>query len=270
MSTRKTHYEVLGVEWSATRNDLDEAYFKAAMAAHPGQLLPDIKEMECCAELTRAYEVLRDPQRRRNYNAGLVERGLAPDPPEGGYEYHDDYPRPAGRGPSEREYTIPPFSPTRVEPLSPTTNTRMRDYSSLKPPSGRKVKSYRKIIYHYGPSGGDRRSPPRGQHHDRHEKHSPIAERHHPVREPLVDLPRQPIERREDVPSGSTRNKAKNESQERVGRSGITCPLSFLSVLTCIPRHISTSSPLRSRTLHACSKRITRAPNERLYRSRVY
>jgi molecular chaperone DnaJ len=80
------YYQVLGVERDASESDIKRAYRKLAMEYHPDRNNGDKRAEERFKEVTEAYETLRDPQKRAQYDrfgaAGL--RG-------GGFEgFHPD------------------------------------------------------------------------------------------------------------------------------------------------------------------------------------
>ncbi len=65
---KRDYYEVLGVAKDASAEEIKKAYRKAAKASHP-DLHPDDKEAEArFKEVTEAYEVLSDPQKRQRYD----------------------------------------------------------------------------------------------------------------------------------------------------------------------------------------------------------
>ena len=61
------HYEVLGVSRNATDDEIKRAYRELARKYHPDSN-PDPHAEERFKEITGAYEVLRDPERRRRYD----------------------------------------------------------------------------------------------------------------------------------------------------------------------------------------------------------
>ena len=72
------HYALLGVDARAPAGELKRAYLKAAKRFHPDALsrlgLEDLKRdaNELFAAITRAHEVLSNPERRREYDAALA------------------------------------------------------------------------------------------------------------------------------------------------------------------------------------------------------
>src|SRR5215217_4791022 len=79
-------YSVLGVERGASDDEIKKAYRKLAMTYHPDRNAGAKEAEEKFKEITEAYDVLRDPQKRAAYDrygeAGL--RGGA-----GGYHHVD-------------------------------------------------------------------------------------------------------------------------------------------------------------------------------------
>ena len=63
------HYEILGVSRDADGDDIKKAYRKLARQLHP-DVNPDPETQEKFKDVTRAYEVLSDPEKRRMYDLG--------------------------------------------------------------------------------------------------------------------------------------------------------------------------------------------------------
>jgi molecular chaperone DnaJ len=62
-------YETLGVDRDASFDDIKKAYRKLARSYHP-DVNPDPEMAEKFKEITAAYEVLSDPDKRKNYDVG--------------------------------------------------------------------------------------------------------------------------------------------------------------------------------------------------------
>jgi molecular chaperone DnaJ len=71
----RDYYDVLGVPQGAGADEIKRAYRQLARRYHPDISGDD--RGTAFLEVARAYEVLRDPDRRRSYDAGLMSRGRA-------------------------------------------------------------------------------------------------------------------------------------------------------------------------------------------------
>ena len=64
----KDYYKTLGVSKDASQNDIKKAYRKLAVKYHPDKNQGNKNAEERFKELSEAYEVLRDPEKRRKYD----------------------------------------------------------------------------------------------------------------------------------------------------------------------------------------------------------
>lgn len=74
-----THYEVLGVDANADEAEIKKAYRSLSFKHHPDRCQDD-NSGEIMQNLNEAYEVLRDPQKRQQYDAEL--QGFPPGFPQ--------------------------------------------------------------------------------------------------------------------------------------------------------------------------------------------
>jgi len=69
MAEKRDFYEVLGLSRDASQDEIKSAYRKLAMKYHPDKNPPGSKEaVEKFKEVTEAYEILSDPQKRAQYD----------------------------------------------------------------------------------------------------------------------------------------------------------------------------------------------------------
>ncbi len=80
----KDYYKILGVERSASADDVRKSYRKLAMQYHPDRNPGDKQAEERFKEINEAYQVLSDPQKRARYDqlgsaySNWQERGGSP------------------------------------------------------------------------------------------------------------------------------------------------------------------------------------------------
>ena len=66
--SKKDYYDVLGVSKSASKDELKKSYRKLAMKYHPDRNPDDSEASEKFKELSEAYEILSDDQKRQAYD----------------------------------------------------------------------------------------------------------------------------------------------------------------------------------------------------------
>jgi curved DNA-binding protein len=103
----KDYYKILGVERSASADDVRKAYRKLALKHHPDQNPGDRQAEDRFKDINEAYQVLGDPQKRSRYDqlgsaySGWQQRGGAP----GGFDWSQWFTgQPGGTGGARVEY----------------------------------------------------------------------------------------------------------------------------------------------------------------------
>ena len=64
---KRDYYEVLGVDKSASEDEIKKAYRKIAIKYHPDRNPGNKEAEEKFKEAAEAYDVLRDPQKRQQF-----------------------------------------------------------------------------------------------------------------------------------------------------------------------------------------------------------
>lgn len=68
MSEKRDYYEILGVDRSASQDDIKQAYRKLALKFHPDRNAGDKEAESRFKEISQAYDVLSDPEKRGPYD----------------------------------------------------------------------------------------------------------------------------------------------------------------------------------------------------------
>ena len=68
MSNKRDYYEVLGISKSATDSEIKKAYRKLAIKFHPDKNPGDKNAEEKFKEVAEAYEVLSNPEKKKQYD----------------------------------------------------------------------------------------------------------------------------------------------------------------------------------------------------------
>ena len=87
------YYELLGVDRNADADAMKKAYRKLAMKYHPDRN-SDADAEEKFKQVTEAYEVLRDPEKRSLYDRfgeSGIRRGAGGGPGYGGFDFSDAF-----------------------------------------------------------------------------------------------------------------------------------------------------------------------------------
>jgi molecular chaperone DnaJ len=77
-TSTRDYYDVLGVKKTATQDEIKKAYRKLARKYHPDANPDDPKAEEKFKEVSSAYEVLSDAEKRKQYDAGPSFFGQGP------------------------------------------------------------------------------------------------------------------------------------------------------------------------------------------------
>src|SRR3954469_8629277 len=90
MATKRDYYEVLGLSRTAAPEEVKKAYRKLAIQFHPDKNPGDKKAEERFKELSEAYEVLSDPQKRQMYDQ-FGHAAMGGGPGGGGFDFQQGF-----------------------------------------------------------------------------------------------------------------------------------------------------------------------------------
>lgn len=90
MANKRDYYEVLNVSKSASEEDIKKAYRKLALQYHPDRNAGNKVAEEKFKELSEAYEVLSDQQKRRQYDQ-FGHAGMKSSFGPGGFDFARDF-----------------------------------------------------------------------------------------------------------------------------------------------------------------------------------
>jgi len=111
------YYKILGVERSAKQSDIKRAYRKLAVLCHPDKFPNDDEKKTKFQQISTAYEVLRDDEKRRIYDQ-YGEEGLKRGVQQGGgFDFEDIFSmfnQQAG-GQRKRSDELPKGNPLRIK-----------------------------------------------------------------------------------------------------------------------------------------------------------
>ena len=88
MEERKDYYKILGIDKNADENTIKKAYRKLAKKYHPDTNAGNAQAAEKFKQITEAYSVLSDPEKKKLYDqfgAAAFEAGFDPKAAAGGY-----------------------------------------------------------------------------------------------------------------------------------------------------------------------------------------
>ncbi len=100
MNGYKDYYQILGVSKNASEKEIKDAYRRLARKYHPDANPGDKSSEEKFKEINEAYEVLSNPEKRRQYDSGAMFMGAGGPGPGFGFDFGT-----FGSRPGTRTYT---------------------------------------------------------------------------------------------------------------------------------------------------------------------
>src|SRR3954469_23928659 len=88
MANKRDYYEVLGLQRNAQLEEIKKAYRKLAVQFHPDKNPGNKEAEERFKEVSEAYEVLSDPQKRQMYDQFGHAAGAAGPGGPGGFDFN--------------------------------------------------------------------------------------------------------------------------------------------------------------------------------------
>lgn len=88
-------YKILGISQSASDDEIKKAFKKRSLKYHPDRNSDDPKAKDKYAKVVNAYELLKDPQRKKIYDMTGDDN---PQGGAGGFQQHSGFGFPGGAG----------------------------------------------------------------------------------------------------------------------------------------------------------------------------
>ena len=76
---KKSYYEILNIDKKCSEDDIKKAYRRKSMETHPDRNQNDPEASSKFQEVSTAYDVLSDKQKRRMYDMGILRSGMDAD-----------------------------------------------------------------------------------------------------------------------------------------------------------------------------------------------
>ena len=73
MAEKRDYYEVLGIKKGASESEIKSAFRKKAMQYHPDKNPEDKEAEEKFKEVTEAYSILSDPEKKENTIGSVMQ-----------------------------------------------------------------------------------------------------------------------------------------------------------------------------------------------------